>query len=173
MLISGITLTNRQQNILVSWPSPQWIVKIGDFGISKRVEEGDTALRTLIGTEGYLAPEVRGLLHAHHTPRGEWKRLEYTAAVDIWSLGEIAFRMMTQQAAFPELRDLVDYVDDRRPFPIEALAFYGASREAIDFLTKAMSASPGSRLTAREAAAHRWVPDPKPESRPSSRGSEL
>uniref|UniRef100_A0A8H7N300 mitogen-activated protein kinase n=1 Tax=Bionectria ochroleuca TaxID=29856 RepID=A0A8H7N300_BIOOC len=47
-------------NILVFESSPDWWVKISDFGISKRAEEEVTAFHTLVGTRGYLAPEILG-----------------------------------------------------------------------------------------------------------------
>lgn len=37
---------------------PDWWVKVSDFGISKRVEEDLTALRTLTGALDFLAPEI-------------------------------------------------------------------------------------------------------------------
>ena len=81
---------------------PDWWVKIGDFGISKRAEEGLTALRTLNGTPGFLAPELLaqfGLFDDSDFDMSE----EYTVAVDIWSLGEIVFRALTGTQAFPKV----------------------------------------------------------------------
>ncbi|KAF2190698.1 kinase-like protein, partial [Zopfia rhizophila CBS 207.26] len=57
-------------------------VKIGDFGISKRVpENSSTKLDTRFSIHGYTAPEVT---------LGE----TYTSAVDLWSLGCIIYRMI-------------------------------------------------------------------------------
>ncbi|KAH8682605.1 hypothetical protein BX600DRAFT_492614 [Xylariales sp. PMI_506] len=79
-------------NILVSQPSPDWWVKIGDFGISKRVVEENTALRTMVGTKGYLAPEVFGMVRTdddyneddHDSGSGSGAAASsYTSAVDI------------------------------------------------------------------------------------------
>ena len=57
-------------------------MKIGDFGISKRAEEGLMAFRTFSGTYGFIAPEILaqdGLLDdTDFRVKGE-----YTAAVDI------------------------------------------------------------------------------------------
>ena len=87
---------------------PDWWVNIGDFGISKRAEEGLTALQTLNGTPGFLAPEMLlqlGLLDLDGFEVGD----RYTVAVDIWSLGEITFRALTGNQPFP-IRRLGPYV---------------------------------------------------------------
>ncbi|KAL0631186.1 hypothetical protein Q9L58_009953 [Maublancomyces gigas] len=49
----------KPQNILVASRDPLW-VKIADFGTSKR--SANTALRTMCGTQGYMAPELLRLL---------------------------------------------------------------------------------------------------------------
>ncbi|KAF8857852.1 kinase-like protein [Acephala macrosclerotiorum] len=61
-------------NILLQSIDPLHI-KLTDFGLSKASDD----LTTLCGTPLYLAPEV-------------YKKRSYTPAVDIWSLGVVAFR---------------------------------------------------------------------------------
>ena len=131
---------------------PHWWVKIGDFGISKRAEKGITALRTFSGTPGFLAPEIliqQGLLDYPDLESGR----EYTVAVDIWSLGEIAFRALTGGQPFPRLGA---YVNGRSPFPIDVLQKYGISKEGCDFLKSLLAPIPKDRLTAKEALFHIW-----------------
>lgn len=48
-------------NILVLYKSPAWWVKLGDFGISKRIEGTFGTMTLDIGTCGFMAPEVLGL----------------------------------------------------------------------------------------------------------------
>ena len=69
---------------------PYWHVKLGDFGISKKVDEGsNTSLRTeRRGTRSYSAPEVLGITR----PAGH-KSSTYTNKVDIWSLGCVLFNL--------------------------------------------------------------------------------
>ena len=51
------------QNVLVVHTGPDyWWVKIADFGISKRVIDGHTALRTQMGTPAFQAPEILGFV---------------------------------------------------------------------------------------------------------------
>ncbi|KAI9772339.1 MAG: hypothetical protein M1840_001088 [Geoglossum simile] len=142
-------------NILVQSGGPDWWVKIGDFGISKRVGEGLTALRTFSGTPGFLAPEVlaqNGYFGDYNSGAGG----EYTLAVDIWSLGEIAFRALTGEQPFP-IRSLKAYVKGTSPFPVEVLQAHGVSEEGCDFLNSLMAPIPKDRLTARDALSHIWI----------------
>jgi serine/threonine protein kinase len=67
-----------RQNIFVVHMAPVWWVKIGDFGISKRVSNDETVLQTATGTPHYLAPEVR-----HYVRDKSMKPGVYTNAVDI------------------------------------------------------------------------------------------
>ncbi|KAH8737297.1 kinase-like domain-containing protein [Ilyonectria robusta] len=153
-------------NILVHKPGPDWWVKIGDFGISKRSEEDNTALRTTIGTDGYMAPELKGLIYSQGS--SESNEFSYTFAVDMWALGELTFRMATRRPAFPDPNDLVNYVLRGQPFPLPALEVIGASSDCCDFINKSMIADPGNRLTASEACRHPWLQLSRPSSRASS-----
>jgi serine/threonine protein kinase len=79
---------------------PDWWVKISDFGVSKRIES--TALWTQIGTEPYVAPEVKGIFPINNGADANAGNV--TLAVDIWSVGVIAFRMVTGRLPFPDSR---------------------------------------------------------------------
>ena len=62
-------------------------VKIGDFGISKQLKNGNDFTNTQIGTPLYMAPEIL---------RGE----KYNNKVDIWSLGCIIYELCTSNYYF-------------------------------------------------------------------------
>jgi hypothetical protein len=164
-------LTTSWQNVLVIEPGPDWWVKIGDFGISKRAENEATALRTVIGTEAYLAPEIIGFVVATDETEPDSAPFSYTVAVDMWALGELAFRLIAQRAAFRTRQDLFHYVVSGRAFPVEQLVGRNASSDCQDFISKAMAPAPNGRLTAREAMFHRWIQVSPPSSRSSSRES--
>ncbi|KAL8969166.1 MAG: hypothetical protein Q9183_002124 [Haloplaca sp. 2 TL-2023] len=51
----------KPSNILVVTTAPHWWVKIGDFGVSKRVKNDATTMHTSIETD-YTAPEILGLV---------------------------------------------------------------------------------------------------------------
>jgi len=80
---------------LVVQRPPEWWVKIGDFGIAKRVLQTNdsTALNTeRIGIPAFQAPEVEDLINED--------QFEYTNAVDIWSLCCMAYWLLIQKALF-------------------------------------------------------------------------
>ena len=138
---------------MVFRPGPAWWVKIGDFGISKRMDGTD--LRTSrIGTSGYMAPELVHLYPPSDPDVGD--EFVYTASVDIWALGEITFRLLTGEAAFPG-RKLFDYVVMNAAFPTGPLEAAKCSPECIDFIRKCMAASPRNRLEAARGLEHAWL----------------
>jgi calcium/calmodulin-dependent protein kinase I len=127
---------------------PYWWVKIGDFGISKRAEEGLTAFRTFGGTPGFIAPEIL-VQHGLFDDSDFRNKGEYTVAVDIWSLGEISFRALTGEQPFP-IGSLRKYVRGASPFPIEMLQTHNVSEEGCNFLISLMAPMPEDRLTAKK-----------------------
>jgi len=132
-------------------------LKIGDFGISKRVQEGLTALRSFKGTFGFLAPEI--LVQQKILDLDDYDfevSDEYTVAVDMWSLGEIAFRALTTEQPFP-IRSLRAYIKGTSPFPAKILHARGVTKEGCDFLNSLMTPMPKDRLTARDALSHIWI----------------
>lgn len=142
-----------------------WWVKIGDFGISKRAEEGMTALRTFSGTAGFLAPEVlvqSGYLDAPDlTNQGG-----YTFAVDIWSLGEIIYRATCGVSPF--VTGLAAYANLKAEFPLTKLKELDISEEGINLIKQLMKAKPDERLTATQALEHSWFDEVREESPKSS-----
>ncbi|KAL6399842.1 putative calcium calmodulin-dependent protein kinase type 1b protein [Ilyonectria robusta] len=141
-------------NILVVHRGPRWWVKICDFGISKRVE-GSTALRTMeVGTMGYMAPEVLGMFTLEDLQENQTEVAAYTSAVDLWALGEITHKLLTQKATFLSPNQRANYVTMGTQFPTNELESVGASTHCILFIQQTMAASPRKRLTADEAAGH-------------------
>ena len=61
-------------------------IKIGDFGISKKLD-GTIHAKTIAGTKNYMAPEII---------KGE----KYTNKIDIWSLGCIIYELCTLNICF-------------------------------------------------------------------------
>ncbi|KAF3359138.1 GTPase grn1 [Verticillium dahliae VDG1] len=161
----------KPKNILVYRPGPDWWVKIGDFGITKRIEQ-DTALRTVIGTRHYVAPEVIGFVSDQGSASSS-DALSYTVVVDMWALGELLFRMIAQRHVFLSQFDLFNYVFNKHPFPLATLKDTGVSQDCCSFVTKCLAANPKNRLTVSDAAVHPWVQISRPSSRSSSHNSPM
>lgn len=78
----------KPENILLATTDSYTLVKVSDFGLSKRITS-NAFMQTQCGTIGYLAPEVR-------TAR-------YTNKVDMWSLGVILYNCLTGRHPFSDL----------------------------------------------------------------------
>jgi serine/threonine protein kinase len=135
-------------------PAPRWWVKIADFGVTKRAEHSATAFRTQIGTHGYMAPELFGFIEvassASDTP-------SYTVAVDIWALGAITYRMVTNKSAFPTLGAMVQYTRNIEAFPREELERIEISAPCFRFIEETMAPDPEQRLTSAQCMEHPWI----------------
>ncbi|CAH2293021.1 Calcium calmodulin-dependent kinase type IV [Pelobates cultripes] len=67
----------KPENLLYAEKSPDSILKIADFGLSKIVDD-QVSMKTVCGTPGYCAPEI-----LHGSP--------YGPEVDMWSVGVITY----------------------------------------------------------------------------------
>ncbi|MCJ1319254.1 hypothetical protein MMC15_004590 [Xylographa vitiligo] len=146
----------KPSNIFVASKGPNWWVKIGDFGISKRVHDGETALRTMM-TGDYVAPEsiapdLWAMLYGDDDADQD-----YTNAVDIWSLGCVAYWLLVFASPFPNATGLFQYCSAKTGFPTAALQSANVSSECISFLQKVMAPLPWERLTADQALSARWL----------------
>ena len=130
-----------------SCPPNDWWVKIADFGISKRIEDGLGISKTVLkGTPGFIAPELY-----------EFTKKGSPYAVDIWAAGEIAFRMLTKQRTFENHGLLSTYVNKPETFPSNQLVDHHVSQPGVEFILSAMHPIPVGRITAEQAFNHRWM----------------
>ncbi|KAF7536731.1 hypothetical protein G7054_g4313 [Neopestalotiopsis clavispora] len=141
------------------YPSPDWWVKISDFGISKRVDDELTSLRAMVGTRGYLAPEIIGLFPIADEPAAaeQIAKESYTSAIDIWALGEICFKLIANRPAFMTLRELFNYVVLGHDFPWATLHNANASGNCINFIQLTMAASAVDRPSAADGLMCAWM----------------
>ena len=140
----------KPSNIFVVVKEPVWWVKIGDFGITKRVLNEETFLKTEIGTRDYLAPEVIGFIE---------EMSQYTNAVDIWSLGCICHLLLTDQLPFANMKALAPYCWGKSILPIESLDKYDVNSESIEFVKGLMAPQPAERWDADKALQSPWLKD--------------
>lgn len=107
------------------------LLKLVDFG--EATVHGSTPLTDIVGTHGYMAPEVAS---------GQ----VYTEKCDMWSLGVIAFMLLTR-------RKDVDLADPN---------FTARSQAAQDFVKLLLTVNQEERMGAEEALAHLWLTDLQP-----------
>ena len=122
---------------------PQWWVKLGDFGLSKRRTDG-TAYRTQAGTQQYMAPEL-----FYYVQELDSEISEYTNAIDLWSLGCIIHRVVTGAVPFPSLLSLRNYCRDPSKVP---LSMPPAMEEAANFVRELLVPNPAKRPVANAAS---------------------
>jgi WD40 repeat protein len=134
-------------------PASKWWVKIGDFGISKRVQGDITALRTKTGTLTYQAPEINGYLDD-----GDDDELTsvYDNAVDMWSLGCVIYKIATQKVLFPQSSAVSNFCNGRRPFP-EQLLLAKMGMVGVEFVKSLIVPDPRQRLSAESALEASWL----------------
>jgi serine/threonine protein kinase len=136
---------------VVSRSTSSWDVRIGDFGIAKRVNADETALRTITGTRQYMAPELDPWLvddeEAH----------SYTQAVDIWALGILLFQILTLQAAFKDPSSLRKYFKGKTIFPKEPLLQESTTSPCIEFLMAVLQPKPADTPTLKDTFRYEWM----------------
>lgn len=133
---------------MVVTQGPDWFVKITDFGISKRRQQDVTTLHTMQrGTIGFMAPEVFEVRPDD----------SYTFAIDIWSLGAVVYRIVTNATVFQTPSDLVKFSLGMSRFPMHELHSNQASAQAQDFIITLLKPDPKDRPSTVSAAHHPWL----------------
>ncbi|CAH0040739.1 unnamed protein product [Clonostachys rhizophaga] len=132
-------------------PTHPWVVKVADFGISRR-DQGTTMNPTtsVRGTGSFMPPELLGF-------SGENSRAVDLYAVDMWCYGETLFRMLTGGGTFEKPADLYGYYFGHVKFPRAVLEEIQLSPAVIDFLQSLLTCDPAQRLTSQTALDHSWV----------------
>ncbi|KAJ5109650.1 hypothetical protein N7532_002295 [Penicillium argentinense] len=140
-------------NVFVVQTGPQWWVKIGDFGFSKRIKEG-SSLRSFVGTRLYAAPEI---LSSYSLDLDDSSgSFNYSEKVDIWSLGVMAFQMVFNTFPFMQPTLLPKYIrGEPLPFPEQAVDIVGP--ECRQFIVAAMAPRATDRLSATECLESEWL----------------
>lgn len=130
---------------------PEWHVKIGDFGFSKRVSDSVSAPFSARGTTKYMAPEYRDLMN-------NCESSDFTTAVDMWSFGCLIYELFAKKCPFDEDDNtaLMRYVRSGS-FPRQPLDDCGASSESIWLVMNLLRREPHLRLSAHDALHCAWL----------------
>lgn len=138
----------KPENVLAyrkDWPLN---VKLADFGLADFVLEnsfGEKSTCGMYGTPFFVAPEVI-------------KAETYTPAVDIWSLGVLAYNMLSGKLPFDgnNIKEVLRKVRaGKYTFPDGEWA--DISSEAKDLIKGLLEVNPKKRLSAKQALAHPWI----------------
>ena len=128
-------------------------VKLGDFGISKRIRPQDTTtFHTQVSTRIYGAPEVLGLDSTSETSA-------YTNSVDIWSLGCVIYELLAGTRLFALERQVSRYYHGTSPFPEDKLKGLSPPTDdvGISLLKSMLAIQPEDRPTATDALGNSWL----------------
>jgi len=132
------------ENILFDSKSPDAEMKICDFGLSKRyTTRHHHMLQQQVGTPYYMAPEVLDG--------------QYDEKCDLWSIGVIAYMLLTGKPPFPGQTNK-DIMDNVRTLPVEIKKrdFSGCSDQSKHFVKSLLDRNRTTRPSAQQALEHPW-----------------
>eukprot|EP01099_Mayorella_cantabrigiensis_P001392 TRINITY_DN1603_c0_g1_i1.p1 TRINITY_DN1603_c0_g1~~TRINITY_DN1603_c0_g1_i1.p1 ORF type:complete len:417 (-),score=117.60 TRINITY_DN1603_c0_g1_i1:429-1592(-) len=133
----------KPENLLSSVKGDKEIIKILDFGFSKKF--GEEKLVTSVGTPGYVAPEVL-------------TSESYDMSVDMWSIGVIIYILLCGFPPFfgetpPELfKKIIECKYD-----FDDQAWDEVSDQAKDLIRHLLVKDPKQRFTATQCLQHEWI----------------
>ncbi|CAI6340743.1 unnamed protein product [Periconia digitata] len=124
---------------------PKWVVRITDFGITKKFVDNATVNHTVTGTPGYMAPEIFNSSLKGPPP-----------LIDMFALGSMIYFMLTNELPIRNWPELQQY--GTQPHRRIATNYHGAevTKEARDLVTALLARSPMDRPTAAAAMINPW-----------------
>ncbi|XP_020781096.1 serine/threonine-protein kinase 17B [Boleophthalmus pectinirostris] len=141
---SLVHLDLKPQNILLTSLTPVGDIKIVDFGLARRLGAVGE-LREILGTPEYVAPEI-----LNYEP--------ITTATDLWSVGVIAYMLVTGESPFVGDDKQETYLNvSQVNVDYSREAFSRVSELAVDFIRKLLVKAPEDRPSAAECMSHPWL----------------
>mmetsp|Transcript_21790 Transcript_21790/g.49289 ORF Transcript_21790/g.49289 Transcript_21790/m.49289 type:complete len:545 (-) Transcript_21790:267-1901(-) len=142
----------KPENILLQSRNSDVEIKIVDFGLAKR----DAKCTTFCGTPQYFAPEVlqRGAMGGVDRPEAG----EYGKEADMWSVGVIAYVVLSGSPAF--VGNLEQKIPAGEYAPMTGKRWQDKSDGAKGFVRSLILVDHAKRLTAAQARKHALVAPP-------------
>ena len=134
----------KPENVLMTTKDENADLRILDFGLSKIIGPDEKCTEPY-GTLSYVAPEV--LLD-----------IPYGKEVDLWSLGVIAYLMLSGSLPFDDREseeEIARKTVSEDP-PYKGSIWKKISDEAKDFIKKLLVKNPEKRMNVKEALQHEW-----------------
>ncbi|ELP87840.1 myosin light chain kinase, putative [Entamoeba invadens IP1] len=133
----------KPENILCSAAEEPFDVRLADFGLAVRFDE--EVLNTSCGTLHYAAPEIVGMKES------------YNEMCDMWSIGVLAFVLLT--VSFPFDGSVEEVKEKIMKGEIDWERFKGKDLcdEALDFVKKLLVVKAEKRLKAKECLEHPFL----------------
>ena len=120
-------------------------IKITDFGLSKCYDPLDGGLQETLGSPLYMAPEII-------------KLMKYDTKVDIWSLGVMAYIILTGKPPFNgKTKEEVFMQITTAPITFSESIWLKISREGKAFVKACLTRDPRLRPSAEELLNHIWI----------------
>ncbi|CAN0080546.1 unnamed protein product [Ectocarpus sp. 12 AP-2014] len=134
----------KMENYLYEDSSLVPIVKVIDFGLCPEMKDGVTS-RAFVGTVLYTAPEIL-------------KVDRHNVACDLWSLGVMAFALVSGQFPwYSDSKDVYGQVIKYSPLQFPKEKWKGVSPSCRDFIEKCLVKKTKKRITAAQAQLHPWL----------------
>ncbi|XP_020354202.1 serine/threonine-protein kinase 17B-like isoform X1 [Oncorhynchus kisutch] len=141
---SVVHLDLKPQNILLTSLAPLGDIKIVDFGLARKLGTVGE-LREILGTPEYVAPEI-----LNYEP--------ITTATDLWSVGVIAYMLVTGESPFAGDDKQETYLNvSQVNVDYSQEAFSRVSELAVDFIRKLLVKTPEDRSSAADCMTHPWL----------------
>lgn len=133
----------KYENVLFVNDSAQSEIKLIDFGLSKKYGK-DEELMEGVGTIYTMAPEVL--------------KGNYTEAADLWSVGVIAYMLLSSQMPFygKKRRHIVELIMDCK-YDFKGRRWKRCSKQAQGFVEDLLVVDPEDRATAGSAYRSTWL----------------